>query len=515
MSVTLLSSSPTSKPSVTISSSSSVSKAAAPLVAPVRECETCCGKFGWNGPTKRITCAFCNYTTCRKCTERYLTENAQDPDCMNCHKLWTPEFIHTTFTKQFYFGDLKDRREEILMDRETALLPATLAITEAVIEREAKTQEMEDELKELIQEQQELKIRTIQLNAQIRDIKNNIRIYQNSQAELPSMEKGERRQFVRSCPTPDCRGMLSSQWKCGLCNVKVCNKCHEIKTEDETHQCKPENIESAKLIMSETKPCPKCSSRISKNAGCDTMWCTACHTFFSWASLSILSKGAHHNPHYYEFMRKRTGQVERELGDQVCGGIEYALLAAFSDWMVVPPDQWDFIADLHAEILASLATYPTEQGVSDNVDLRVRYQRKLINRDQWKRLLQQREKKQNRLREEGQILRMMHQVMTDELTRATLNIRQLRSKKNRDNRSAMTAEVTRVYMQLVELRSYVNIQLVALSKRYNNVCAAILPTGWRLINTSILANKRSKASKKARDESSDGESDSGSEYEDE
>ena len=29
--------------------------------------------------------------------------------------------------------------------------------------------------------------------------------------------KTERKAFIKRCPADDCRGFLSSQWKCGLC----------------------------------------------------------------------------------------------------------------------------------------------------------------------------------------------------------------------------------------------------------------------------------------------------------
>jgi hypothetical protein len=33
----------------------------------------------------------------------------------------------------------------------------------------------------------------------------------------------------------------------------------------------------------QTKPCPKCKMAITKNAGCDHMKCTRCHTDFWWS----------------------------------------------------------------------------------------------------------------------------------------------------------------------------------------------------------------------------------------
>jgi hypothetical protein len=79
----------------------------------------------------------------------------------------------------------------------------------------------------------------------------------------------EKRAFVKACPQSNCRGFLSTQWKCGLCSVKVCNKCHDpILTEEISHVCDADKIATVKLIAAESKPCPKCGTAISRTFGC-------------------------------------------------------------------------------------------------------------------------------------------------------------------------------------------------------------------------------------------------------
>ena len=83
-------------------------------------------------------------------------------------------------------------------------------------------------------------------------------------ADAPAAEK---RAFVKACPVTDCRGFLSTHWKCGICDVKVCNKCHDPMV-IEPHVCDADKVASVKLISAESKPCPKCGTAISRTFGC-------------------------------------------------------------------------------------------------------------------------------------------------------------------------------------------------------------------------------------------------------
>ena len=96
----------------------------------------------------------------------------------------------------------------------------------------------------------------------------------------------ERQSIGRPCPKENCRGFLSSQWKCSVCDMWTCPECHQLKgfTRDAHHTCNPDDVATAKLLNSDTKPCPSCRTPIHKLVGCDQMWCTQCHTGFSWRS---------------------------------------------------------------------------------------------------------------------------------------------------------------------------------------------------------------------------------------
>ena len=85
------------------------------------------------------------------------------------------------------------------------------------------------------------------------------------------------------CPREECRGFLSTQYKCEICKFHTCPHCLEVIGESkEGHECDPDTVATAEAIKAQSKPCPKCGTRISKISGCDQMWCISCHTAFSW-----------------------------------------------------------------------------------------------------------------------------------------------------------------------------------------------------------------------------------------
>ncbi len=130
-------------------------------------------------------------------------------------------------------------------------------------------------------------------------------------------EDKERRTFIMKCQVANCAGFLSTHYKCGVCDTTTCVECLEIK-ENDAHECKKENVDSAKMIKKETRPCPTCATRIYKIDGCDQMWCVDCKTAFSWNTGNVVNSKIH-NPHYYEYIRQTQGSVPRDPDDIVMG----------------------------------------------------------------------------------------------------------------------------------------------------------------------------------------------------
>jgi hypothetical protein len=169
-----------------------------------------------------------------------------------CGREWTRQHISELFPATFINKKLRDRREHVLFEQERALMPATQPLVENVIQRR-RYQDQVDELQKRI-------------TIMVRERNDIVR----RQYEVGRVRNAERAEFVRACPDPECRGYLSTQWKCGVCEKWSCPDCHEVKgfTRDVEHVCNPDTLATARLLSNDTKPCPNCRTGIFKIDGC-------------------------------------------------------------------------------------------------------------------------------------------------------------------------------------------------------------------------------------------------------
>lgn len=109
--------------------------------------------------------------------------------------------------------------------------------------------------------------------------------------------------------------------KCTTCDKLYCDKCLK-EIDSSNHECKKEDLDTAKELFSNSKCCPKCGIFIERKSGCPTMFCTNCKSLFDYNTLKILH-GNLHNPERQEFMEKehikddRFNYTDRELEDSL------------------------------------------------------------------------------------------------------------------------------------------------------------------------------------------------------
>jgi hypothetical protein len=147
------------------------------------------------------------------------------------------------------------------------------------------------------------------------DVRKLFKLYEKGQLTIPNHTNNT---YIINCFKDGCKGMVDNKGKCAICESVFCIKCFKDKNDD--HECLEDDLETARMILEDTRPCPDCSTRISKIDGCDQMWCTICHTVFSWVTGKKQTRGHIHNPHFLEHTRER-GMMIRDVGDHVCGGL--------------------------------------------------------------------------------------------------------------------------------------------------------------------------------------------------
>lgn len=274
-------------------------------------CSVCVENFN-KSKRKKIECLYCAYTACKRCVERFLIENTVIPKCMSCKNEWNMEFVRSNLPRSFMDKEYKEHRKGALQVE----AEANLGEYQELVQREIKLEELKEKEFALFLEENRIKkaIRDIQLQMH--------RLRYGTQTNIGAQT--QRGEFFMACPKNECRGRLSTAYKCGLCAHYFCPDCHAEKglERESNHECEKEAMDTVKELKANTRPCPKCHMGIFKVSGCDQMWCTQCHTCFSWRSGNMLN-GTVHNPHFYEWQRQQNtdGQAPRAIGDIPCGGI--------------------------------------------------------------------------------------------------------------------------------------------------------------------------------------------------
>lgn len=380
-------------------------------------CNICCENFKSNRP--KICCQYCEFEACRSCCEKYILSE-EIPKCMEpaCNKEWSRKYLKEKFTNSFLITTYKEHIESILFDKEKALLPATQPLVEEKIRKENIKKEIRN-IDNLINDLQKQK--------RILEFK----IYNNDSD--PKDEEEKTRSFVRQCPANGCRGFLSTQWKCGLCEKWTCPDCHELKgfNRDCEHKCDTNSVETAKLLSSDSKPCPKCQSLIFKIEGCDQMWCTQCKTAFSWKTGRLETRI--HNPHYYEWHRKNNGGVApRNPDDIVCGrelnhnlSTDILTLARrhsslYSLYSTAKMNSYDTKIQQISSIIRNMIHNTRVElpqfhinYFEKNQELRMKYLEKIISEDEFKIFIQRSDKKNRKNIELTQVINVCISAVTD------------------------------------------------------------------------------------------------------
>jgi hypothetical protein len=398
------------------------------------ECAVCTETFSTK--KRAVVCPFCpeektGTSACLECTQTYLLGSVQGPHCMACRHEWSSAFMANTFPKAFLTGKYRKSRQEKAVEREKGLLAEAVEHVRVNAKRDLLAEEVADLRKRISALKSQYKEKSRELLREERRIRQaNAPGVENSDGESSSSdeetlrERRKRKEEVKAvekvhymfrCPAGDCRGLIERRgWKCGVCSTKVCSKCHLPLVLDTTvqgtetykaHTCKVEDVETAKTIVAETKACPKCASRIYKIDGCDQMFCTSCHTPFSWKTGQVVT-GTIHNPHYYELQKRLNGTVPRVVGDIPCGGLPHIqdVTRTMVELAGLGQKQLDKVRDVH-RLLGEINNFMEGQNADKGtLDVRIDYVKGSIDERAFQRRLFIRERHNTYARETRQIL---------------------------------------------------------------------------------------------------------------
>lgn len=432
-------------------------------------CSICIETFNYVG-RKKVVCDKCDAKICTKCIKKFLADNVQEPNCMNCREVYTNKFMDNNFGYNYRRTVLKNVRLQVLVAREKQIMPDLMhraeaykkcmkyenkrfevrkqinkleksldevyttkdkldeilknntanidevdvklsdefmkSITEAIVNANKAQTELENELNDLENKNEKYWKRIIELN----------KIYRYGGTQKVSS--------VMNCLKTNCKGFLDDNYVCGLCHMKVCKDCHEeLVVNDENndeaeHVCKPENVESVKTIENETRQCPTCRSRVYKSEGCDQMFCVQCHTAFNWIT-GMVERGRIHNPHYFEWLRSKKQQMPREVGDVPCGGLpSWYVIRNHLNKHDIHFTMTTYLRSVYkmAEYIQNkeIPKYPVSEGRDDELNMMaIHYMADLLPENKWKNKLYQFERKKEVNTERRLILDMMIAVLVD------------------------------------------------------------------------------------------------------
>ncbi len=314
------------------------------------DCPICCSSVNEN---EIVKCYKCKQIFCRECFQHYLILSEQNSQCMHCRVNLEFSFIKRNVSEKWFNNEYKNFRKQMLWKKEVPVIQdiKTQKAAESYMNayyyyRNANNEGFYDieKLQNVINSVYEANIydrKEVEKNRNRMKILNSLFCISQfgKNWENFDFKRNEPRplsSFLHNitfpCPIHNCRGIISDD-SCNICGNIFCVDCREV-IRNGSHVCNPNILASVRAILQNSHPCPKCATPISKISGCDQMFCTQCHTTFSWNTGSIITHNIH-NPHYFDwlFSQNNLQPLERLNGENNCNEfISYQnLLSCFGD----------------------------------------------------------------------------------------------------------------------------------------------------------------------------------------
>jgi cellulose biosynthesis protein BcsQ len=333
---------------------------------------------------------------CIECMKKYLLLSSKEPHCMSCHlEIPMSDFI-TLFSKHWRLGVYKEHNKNILWAKEQSRINEALDI----LDRKIKVKELKEQQQELIYE--------------INKIHRQIILIENNKTKIEN-------EYKYKCPIEDCNGSLNDDTICIVCEKNFCKDCFiELKKDTKKHICNEDLKATISQIKREAKPCPNCGEMISKQSGCNQMFCVKenCGTAFDWNTGKI-EKGRVHNPHAFAYYtahpEARDKYLARVNGNEPLGNcmVDQAELSRkLIELNIINVSERNDMSRI-AVNLYNFRNYRTIPTHNNNIDLRLKFLKKELNEDSIKKTLHMRYKKVEKEIMDYEILQMCSTVLND------------------------------------------------------------------------------------------------------
>jgi len=378
-------------------------------------CAICTDPF--NKTRKAVGCPRCPHVACSRCVKTFLLNNTVEPQCMSCKAPWDMDFVRRNLSKSFLDTGYKKHQVSTLLSR----AEASLGNLQRFVPIKTRLLEIQQETRTL-----QLETKSTERNKRLRVLQQEKWGLDHQWATATTIATPVATTFFMACPRKDCRGRVSTDYRCGLCERQFCRECH--LEDDGAHECSKEDKETVRMLKENTKHCPECHEGIFKEHGCDQMWCTRCHTCFSWTT-GQKEHGRIHNPHYFEHMfQQNEGGAGVGEGVNAVHGAGHVQQHGFPAYDRLT-EKWarhflretrDFLKNVHRlinhmrfEDLPRLRETIINHETSEQKKWGVEYLRQKVTREVWGQKLYLAHRKTQRMREMHDILQTVVIVTTD------------------------------------------------------------------------------------------------------
>jgi len=434
------------------------------------ECDICCESFN-NSTFLKVMCKGCSGDkfACRTCCKTYIINSFDDPQCIFCKTTWDREFMNTYLTKKFVQNELKIHTENIFLERQMSLLPATQKRASQI----KKSRDLNDKRNEIFDEIKKLKEQVKSLtdiaNAYTLEIE---RLYNGTSTSDISAKEN----FTFKCPGDLCKGFLNSKYFCNLCDVQYCISCMCVKNKD--HECDEHTKETVRLIKKSSKPCPGCGEMISKIDGCDQMWCIKCHVQFSWKT-GFQITGYNHNPEYFRWLRETQQEIlpnPNAIVHQECGLNnlnEFELLNSlrrifFNKDRIV--DYFICVYRFYRHTQVVVRSFENDEEIAERELLgnRVGYLLGDISKERWKILTQRLDKKNKLRKNNNNIWNLIETVLLSFLEKLKILL----------ETSNNLGDYKKLSVDINNFREYANESFIKVSNVFNSTTCPGIDKDW-------------------------------------